>query len=119
MMLPNVSVKPNVSTTNSIIGSRAYTFLDSYVYMKNQRYNALYEKNKEVLAIENNAISIKSANVLYNAFMEEARILDSIIIRIRNFSLRIKSDVLENINILMPSTNAINEFLDVISTTLS
>ena len=116
-MLPNVSVKPNVSTTNSIIGSRAYTFLDSYVYMKNQRYNALYEKNKEVLAIENNAISIKSANVLYNAFMEEARILDSIIIRIRNFSLRIKSDVLENINILMPSTNAINEFLDVISTT--
>ena len=115
-MLPNVSVKPNKTTSNSIIGSRAYTFLDSYVYMKNQRYNALYEKNKEVLAIENNAISIKSANVLYNAFMEEARILDSIIIRIRNFSLRIKSDVIENINILIPSTNAINEFDNIIST---
>lgn len=114
-MLPNVSVKPNKTTSNSIIGSRAYTFLDSYVYMKNQRYNALYEKNKEVLAIENNAISIKSANVLYNAFMEEARILDSIIIRIRNFALRIKPDVIENINILIPSTNAINEFDNVIS----
>ena len=64
-MLPNISIKPNVSSSNSIIGSRAYTFLDSYVYMKNQRYNAFYEKQKEILAIENDAISIKSANSLY------------------------------------------------------
>lgn len=114
-MVPNVQLKPN--NTNSIIGSRAYTFLDSYIYMKNQRYNALYEKNKEILTIENNAISIKSANVLYNAFLEEARILDSIVIRIRNFALRIKPDVIENINILIPSMNAINDFDNAISTT--
>lgn len=113
-MLPNINMKPNTGN-NSIIGSRAYTFLDSYVYMKNQRYNAKYQKNKEILAIENNAISIKSANILYQAFMEEARILDSIIIRIRNFALRIKPDVIENINILIPSANAITEFDDVIS----
>ena len=116
-MIPNVSIKPNTNNTNSIIGSRAYTFLDSYVYMKNQRYNALYEKNKEILAIENNAISIKSANILYNAFMEEARILDSIVIRIRNFALRIKPDIIENINILIPSMNAINDFDNAISMT--
>ena len=112
-MVPNVSLKPN--NTNSIIGSRAYTFLDSYIYMKNQRYNALYEKNKEILMIENNAISIKSANVLYNAFLEEARILDSIVIRIRNFALRIKPDIIENINLLIPSINAINDFDNAIS----
>ena len=52
-MLPNINMKPNTGN-NSIIGSRAYTFLDSYVYMKNQRYNAKYQKNKEILAIENN-----------------------------------------------------------------
>ena len=115
-MIPNILVKPKPNTTNSIIGSRAYTFLDSYVYMKNQRYNALYEKNKEILAIENNAISIKSANVLYNAFIEEARILDSIVIRIRNFALRIKPDVIENINYLIPSMNAINDFDNAVST---
>ena len=114
-MIPNVRIKPN--NTNSIIGSRAYTFLDSYIYMKNQRYNALYEKNKEILAIENNAISIKSANVLYNAFLEEARILDSIVIRIRNFALRIKPDVIENINYLVPSMNAIIDFDNAVSTT--
>ena len=115
-MLPNVSIKPNISTSNSLIGSRAYTFLDSYVYMKNQRYNAFYEKNKQILAIENNAISIKSANVLYNAFMEEAKILDSIVIRIRNFALRIKPDVLENIRLLIPDSNTIAAFDDAIAT---
>ena len=115
-MLPNVSIKPNISTSQSIIGSRAYTFLDSYVYMKNQRYNAFYEKNKQILAIENNAISIKSANVLYNAFMEEARMLDSIVIRIRNFALRIKPDVIENINILVPDYETISLFDNAIST---
>lgn len=114
-MLPNISIKPNTSNSNSIIGSRAYTFLDAYVYMKNQRYNALYEKNKEILAIENNAISIKSANVLYNAFMEEVKILDSIIIRIRNFALRIKPDVIRNVNLLIPSSDAITKFDDAIS----
>ena len=53
-MIPNVKVKPNISNTNSIIGSRAYTFLDSYVYMKNQRYNAFYEKNKEIYFVFSN-----------------------------------------------------------------
>lgn len=109
-MLPNIKIKPNVSTTNSIIGSRAYTFLDSYVYMKNQRYNAMYEKNKEILAIENNAISLKSASILHSAFNEQAKILDSIVLRIRNFTMRIKPDILENINLLIPSNSALTEF---------
>ena len=85
--------------------------------MKNQRYNALYEKNKEILAIENNAITLKSASVLYNAFMEEAKILDSIVMRIRSFALKIKPDVLENINLLIPATSALDKFDDIISDT--
>lgn len=115
-MVPNVKITPN-TPSNSLVGSRAYTFLDSYIYMKNQRYNALYEKNKQILLIENNAISLKSANVLYNAFMEEARILDSVVMRIRNFALRIKPDVIDNINQLIPSTDDILKFDDIISTT--
>lgn len=115
-MLPNIKITPNVSNTNSVIGSRAYTFLDSYIYMKNQRYNALYEKNKEILAIENNALLLKSPSILYNAFLQQSRILDSIIIRVRNFSLRIKPDIFENINYLIPSKNTLNDFLDAIQT---
>lgn len=117
-MLPNISIKPSVSNSNSIIGSRAYTFLDSYVYMKNQRYNAFYEKQKEILAIENDAISIKSANSLYMAFLEEAKMLDSVVIRIRNFALRIKPDVINNIKLLIPTSDALNEFDDIISSNI-
>lgn len=117
-MLPNISIKPSVSNSNSIIGSRAYTFLDSYVYMRNQRYNAFYEKQKEILAIENDAISIKSANSLYMAFLEEAKMLDSVVIRIRNFALRIKPDVINNIKLLIPTSDALNEFDDIISSNI-
>lgn len=114
-MLANIKLSPTTNSSNSVIGSRAYTFLDSYIYMKNQKYNAMYEKNKEILAIECNALSLKSANILYNAFTEQCKILDSLIIRVRNFALRIKPDVIENLRLLMPSNSAIDEFLEVIS----
>ena len=34
-MIRNINMIPTPANTNSIIGSRAYTFLDSYIYMKN------------------------------------------------------------------------------------
>ena len=37
-------IKPIINSDLS--QSRAYTFIDSYIYMRNNKYNALYEKNK-------------------------------------------------------------------------
>lgn len=117
-MLPTVKLTPNdtdLNTADSISGSRAYTFIDSYLYMRNSRYNALYEKNKEILSIENLAVKNKSPEYLYDAFVEQVRILDSVVARIRNFTFRIKEDVLQNIRQILPSSSKISEFEDAIS----
>lgn len=90
--------------------SRAYTFIDSYIYMRNRRYNALYEKNKEILKIEANAIRNQSAEMLYNAFIEQSRILDSAISRIRQFALYTRNDVINNVSELFPERDDVNKY---------
>ena len=112
-MLPNVKLTPNRPGSNKSstgIVNRSATFLDSYIYMKNSRYNAMYEKNKEILGIENVSVRNTSAEYLYSAFMEQYRILDSIITRVRNFAFTIRQDVMQNINQLLPHQSKINEF---------
>ena len=110
ILLPNKDLNKGVTNNDNFIGSRAYTFLDSYVYMKNRSYNALYEKNKEILKIENDAIQTNSPKILYNAFIEQMRILDSVIVRIRDFTVRIRDDVEQSIDKLMPSTIELDNF---------
>lgn len=114
MSLPNVKLKPNnVSRSSSdlpaLIG-KSNTFLDAYIYMKNTKYNALYEKNKEILIIENMGIKNENPEYLYDAFMEHVRILDSAIVKMRNFAFRIKNDVLENLQAIIPNSTDIDKF---------
>ena len=113
-MNPNQNLNKGVTQSDNFVGSRAYTFVDSYIYMKNKNYNALYEKNKEILLIENDAIKFSSPKLLYNAFFEQMRILDSVVARMRDFSFRIKDDVLANINLIMPDDDMILDFEDAI-----
>lgn len=108
-MLPTVRMTPNASNVNGIV-SRSSTFIDSYIYMRNTRYNAMYEKNKEILAIENDAIKSRNAKYLYNAFLEQYRILDTVVTRIRNFTFTVKQDVLNNIEEIFPSSDTIDEY---------
>ena len=42
------------------------------------------------------------------------RILDSVVVRMRESSLRIKDDVLNTINLIMPSTSDIQRFEDAL-----
>ena len=67
-MLPNEKNKvTDTSKATTIEYSRAYTFLDSYIYMRNGKYNALYQKNKEILSMEKEAIEKENAEALYAA----------------------------------------------------
>lgn len=109
-MNPNQNLNKGVTQTSNFVGSRAYTFIDSYIYMKNRSYNALYEKNKEILLMENEAIRYNSPKILYNAFFEQMRILDSVAMRMREFSFKIKDDVVNNINLIMPDNELIKDY---------
>lgn len=109
-MASNQNLSKGMTQSDNFVGSRAYTFVDSYIYMKNKNYNALYEKNKEILMLENDAIKYGSPKILYNAFFEQMRILDSVVARMKDFSIRIKDDVLSNINLIMPDNDLIEEF---------
>lgn len=109
-MASNQNLSKGMTQSDNFVGSRAYTFVDSYIYMKNKNYNALYEKNKEILMLENDAIKYGSPKILYNAFFEQMRILDSVVARMKDFSLRIKGDVISNINLIMPDNDLILEF---------
>lgn len=109
-MASNQNLSKGMTQSDNFVGSRAYTFVDSYIYMKNKNYNALYEKNKEILMLENDAIKYGSPKILYNAFFEQMRILDSVVARMRDFSIRIKGDVISNINLIMPDNDLILEF---------
>lgn len=120
MAIPNIKLTPNnVSKTaaDSVFG-KSSTFLDSYIYAKNSRYNALYEKNKEILQIENYAINKQNAEYLYDAFMEHVRVLETVVTRMRNFSFRIRNDVLSNLISLIPDGNYLDNFEDAISKTV-
>ncbi len=117
-MISKGKLTPNkgnsTSGTTGAIG-KSNTFLDAYIYMKNDRYNALYEKNKEILTIENYAMQSKDVNYLYNAFMEQVRILDSVVTKMRNFAFTIRTDVISNINSILPTTNKVTEFQEALS----
>ena len=101
-------IKPIINSDLS--QSRAYTFIDSYIYMRNNKYNALYEKNKNILKIEAEAIREQSASMLYNAFIEQTRILDSTIARIRSFALNIRNDVINSIRAELPDLKELDKF---------
>lgn len=101
-------IKPIINSDLS--QSRAYTFIDSYIYMRNNKYNALYEKNKNILKIEAEAIREQSAAMLYNAFIEQTRILDSTIARIRSFALNIRNDVMNSVRSELPDLQELNKF---------
>ena len=109
-MSSNMNLTKGSTSTNNFVGSRAHTFIDSYIYMKNRNYNALYEKNKEILLLENDAIKYNSPKILYNAFFEQMKILYTVVYRMRDFSTRIKNDVMQNINLIMPNNTTILEF---------
>lgn len=109
-MPSNQNLNKGSTENKTFVGSRAYTFIDSYIYMKNKSYNALYEKNKDILLMENEAIKTNSPKILYNAFFEQMRILDSVVARIRDFLLIIKNDVMNNINLIMPDEDLIAEY---------
>ena len=114
-MVPNVELKANADNKGTTISSsRAYSFLDSYIYTKNARYNALYEKNKEIILMENEAVQTQNAYLLYRAYVEQIRILDSIIVRIRNFIVSNKHTVIELANSIMPSTDKLNKFEGIV-----
>lgn len=114
-MIPNQKLHGGAITSPNFAGSRAYTFVDSYIYMKNRNYNALYEKNKEILLMENEAIKTNSIKILYDAFFEQMRILDTVVARMREFALKIKDDVISNVNIIMPDTETMLNFEQAIS----
>ena len=117
MAIPNLKLTPNNVSTSSDIMGKSSTFLDSYIYAKNSRYNALYEKNKEILQIENYGITMKKAEYLYDAFMEHVRVLDTVVTRMRNFSFKIKSDVISNLYSIIPDNDDLIKFEDAISST--
>lgn len=114
--MQTIEGKKPINRTNSIAGSRSYTFLNSYIYRKNQRYNALYERNKDVLRMENDAIQSKSANLLFDAYKQQVETLDSLVIRIRNYSMLIKPDVMRNIQLLFPTKKETEKFDYAIAT---
>ena len=109
-MSSNMNLTKGSTSTNNFVGSRAHTFIDSYIYMKNRNYNALYEKNKEILLLENDAIKYNSPKILYNAFFEQMKILYTVVYRMRDFATRIKNDVMQNISLIMPDNETISEF---------
>ena len=109
-MSSNMNLTKGSTSTNNFVGSRAHTFIDSYIYMKNRNYNALYEKNKEILLLENDAIKYNSPKILYNAFFEQMKILYTVVYRMRDFATRIKNDVMQNISLIMPDNETILEF---------
>lgn len=116
-MLPNKNLNKGVTNTSNFVGSRAYTFIDSYVNMKNRNYNALYEKNKNIFKLENKAINTYSPKLLYDAFVEQMRILDSVVVRILDFTIRIREEVENNIASIMPSNQEIAEFSSALDKT--
>ena len=113
-MLPSVTLNKAAENPN-LIGSRAYTFLDAYAHERNYRYNFMYEQYKEILAIENNAIQLHNPEILYEALIKHAKLTDSIIDRVRKFVINIKQDVLTNVQQIMPSTDKVNEWDEVIN----
>lgn len=121
MSIPNVRLSKNniskPSTELLTVAGKSNTFLDSYIYAKNSRYNALYEKNKEILQIENYAITKQNASYLYDAFNEHVKVLESVVTRMRNFAFRIKSDVLSNLHSIIPESDILNKFDKSISKT--
>lgn len=94
----------------SLISSRAYTFMDQYMYARNSRHNVIYDKNKTILEKEHNAIVNKSAFMLYDSFAEQIGVLDTIMVRIRNFTFTIKTDLISNIKQIMPSASQLNDY---------
>lgn len=116
-MVPKIKLSENRSghiTNATGITNRSQTFMDSYIYARNSRYNATYEKNKEILVSEHNAIGDKSAEQLYDAFLEQYRILNTLVVKIRNFAFTIRQDVLSNIRQILPSTAQVQEFENAI-----
>ena len=104
------SINPSISTSSDIRDSRAYTFMDSYIYMRNRSYNALYDVNKKILTIEREGIEKESVNILYYAAISQTQALATVIARVRDFSIVIREDVVSNIMQLIPSDSTIKEF---------
>jgi hypothetical protein len=107
-MIPDIKFNKTSENIDTVTDSRSYMFLDSYINMRNRNYNALYEKNKETLLMESEAISQKNPFILYSAFLSQLKVLDNIVIRIRNFSIVSQKDILNNINEILPSQEMIS-----------
>ena len=109
-MIPNKNINPQFNKADDLVSSRAYTFLDSYIYMRNGKYNALYNANKEILAIEREALDKQSAEILYYALTEQTKMLNTVVIRIRNFAQNIRGDVIQNLQTIIPEADEMRKF---------
>lgn len=113
----------NTTTLDSSVPSRAelnkskaYNYSDSILYMKNRRSNIMYEKNREILEVENDAITNRSPSKLFKAFLLQARMLQVIVYRIREYTFNERPKIIDKISSVLPSNLDIAKFHKALST---